>query len=37
MAKIVAFMNQKNKIIEEINIKASTLEEIFINLTNEKK
>ena len=37
MIKIIDFMNEHNAKINKIKVKESTLEEIFIKLTNEKK
>ena len=37
MSKIINFMNQNNIAIDKIKAKESSLEEIFINLTNDEK
>ena len=37
MSKIINFMNQNNIIIDKVKAKESSLEEIFINLTNDEK
>ena len=37
MSKIINFMNRNNIAIDKIKAKESSLEEIFINLTNDEK